>query len=122
MSKGTGKAPTRGAQAAMPAARKSPTASALLVRIYNQGEIPQLAHGWRAVIALPARKWVTVIDWTTLESATLSLPAWRTMRPLPADGLMPRQVQAVMHRRLRFLPAPTKAGHAAMTALSPRLR
>ncbi len=42
----------------------------MLYRVYNQGEIPSLAHGWRSVITLtPGRKWVTVIDWTTLEIA-----------------------------------------------------
>ena len=45
----------------------------MLYRVYNSGEIPSLAHGWRSVIAVPpGRKWLTLIDWTTLETA-----AWR---------------------------------------------
>ena len=42
----------------------------MLYRVYNSGEIPPLAHGWRSVIALrPGRRWITLIDWTTLETA-----------------------------------------------------
>ena len=77
--------------------------SAMLYRVYNQGEIPSLAHGWRSVILLtPGRKWVTLIDWTTLETARIEIAAWRKLRPLEAPGLNRRTMQAVMRQRLRY--------------------
>jgi len=52
--------------------------TAMLYRVFNQGEIPLLAHGWRSVVALPpGRKWMTVIDWTTLETARIEIAAWQ---------------------------------------------
>ena len=77
-------------------------------RIFNQGEIaslgkpaPAKAGGWRSVIALaPGRKWITVLDWTTLETARLVAPdnepeSWPQLEELrggrladiPEDGL-----------------------------------
>ena len=44
----------------------------MLYRVYNAGEIPCPAHGWRSLIAMHrGRKWLTLIDWTTLETADL---------------------------------------------------
>jgi hypothetical protein len=78
----------------------------MLYRIYNQGEIPVLALGWRSIIALtPGRKWVTVIDWATLETAHLEIAAWERLKPQPEDGLNPRKVRAAMRRRLRYVTA-----------------
>ena len=40
----------------------------ILTRVYNQGDLGNLACGWRSLIALPpGRKWITLLDWTTLE-------------------------------------------------------
>ena len=76
----------------------------MIYRVYNQGEIPSLAHGWRSVIALtPGRKWVTVIDWTTLE-------------PQLHGRLNRRKVRAVMRRRLRYV-TPTGAIREALRLL-----
>ncbi len=78
----------------------------MLYRVYNQGEIPSLAHGWRSIIALtPGRKWVTVIDWTTLETARIEISTWQKLKPLEAAGLNPRTVHAVMRRQLRYATA-----------------
>jgi hypothetical protein len=53
-----------------------------IYRIFNQGEIPSLADGWRSVIALaPGRKWITVLDWTTLDAARLPLDLWQRLGP-----------------------------------------
>lgn len=74
----------------------------MLYRVYNQGEIPSLAHGWRPVITLtPGRKWITVIDWTTLETARLEIAAWQRLKPQPHGRLNPRKVRAIMRRNLR---------------------
>ena len=76
----------------------------MLYRLYNQGEIPSLAHGWRSVIALtPGRKWITVIDWTTLETARLEIAIWEKLKPQLQDRLNRRKVRAVMRRRLRYV-------------------
>jgi hypothetical protein len=76
--------------------------------IFNQGEIAGLAAGWRSVIALaPGRKWVTVVDWTTLETARLPLDLWPRLRPQQANGYSARRIRAAIR------PAPAKAGGAA---------
>ena len=81
----------------------------MLYRVYNQGEIPSLAHGWRSVIALtPGRKWVTLIDWTTLETARLEVAAWERLKPQPDNSLIRRKVRAVIRRRLHYV-TPTEA-------------
>ncbi len=78
----------------------------MLYRVYNQGELPCLAHGWRSVIALtPGRKWVTVIDWTTLETTRMEVAAWAKLQPLEAAGLNRRKVHAAMRRRLKYATA-----------------
>jgi hypothetical protein len=75
-----------------------------LYRIFNQGEIASLGAGWRSVIALkPGRKWVTVVDWTTLEAARLPLDLWQRMRPRPASGYSARRVRAAIKARLRYV-------------------
>jgi len=86
----------------------------MIYRVYNQGEIPSLAHGWRSVIALtPGRKWVTVIDWTTLETARIEINLWQRLRPQLQGRLNPRKVRAVMRRRLKYI-APTQALREAL--------
>jgi hypothetical protein len=89
----------------------------MLFRVYNQGEIPLLAHGWRSVLCLtPGRKWVTVIDWTTLETARLEIPAWERLNPQPDGGMSPRKVRAAMRRRLAYA-TPTQAIREALHSL-----
>jgi hypothetical protein len=89
----------------------------MLYRVYNQGEIPSLAHGWRSVIALtPGRKWITLIDWTTLETARLEITVWQRLKPRPHDGLNPRNMRAAMRRRLRYV-TPTGAIRDALRLL-----
>ena len=89
----------------------------MLYRVYNQGEIPSLAHGWRSIVALtPGRKWVTVIDWTTLETARLEVMTWQKLKPQPDDGLNRRKVCAAMRRRLRYV-TPTEAIRDALRLL-----
>ena len=89
----------------------------MLYRVYNQGEIATLAHGWRCVVALtPGRKWVTLVDWTTLESTRLEIAAWEKLRPCPHKGVNPRKVRAVMRRRLKYV-TPTRAIEEAILRL-----
>jgi hypothetical protein len=89
----------------------------MLYRVYNQGEIPSLAHGWRSVIALtPGRKWITVLDWTTLETARLEMALWQKLKPQPNDRLNSRKVRAVMNRRLQYV-TPTESIRQALHLL-----
>jgi hypothetical protein len=89
----------------------------MFYRVFNQGEIASLAHGWRSIIALtPGRKWVTLIDWTTLETARLERTTWERLKPKTAAGLNPRKVRAVMRRRLRYV-TPTEAIREALRLL-----
>src|SRR5271163_2185994 len=88
--------------------------AAMLYRVYNSGEIPSLAHGWRSVIALkPGRKWLTLIDWTTLETARIEIPAWERLKPQPDSAMNRRKVRAAMRHRLKF----TASTHAIEEAL-----
>jgi hypothetical protein len=89
----------------------------MLYRVYNQGEIAPLAHGWRSLLCLtPGRKWVTVIDWTTLETARLEIAAWQRLKPLPDGTLSRRKVRAAMRRRLHYV-APTQPIREALDLL-----
>jgi hypothetical protein len=89
----------------------------MIYRVYNQGEIPSLAHGWRSVIALtPGRKWVTVIDWTTLETARIEIKLWQTLKPQLHGRLNRRKVRAMMRRRLGDV-TPTGAIREALRLL-----
>lgn len=88
----------------------------MIYRIFNQGEIAQLAHGWRSVIALPpGRKWITLIDWTTLETAKLELSTWQRLKPQPAEYRSNR-ILAAMRRRLHYT-SKTQAIQEAMAQL-----
>jgi hypothetical protein len=76
---------------------------AMLFRVYNAGEIPVLAHGWRSVIAMhPGRKWLTLIDWATLETARVEIAAWDKLKPEPDSTMNRRKVRAVMRHRLKY--------------------
>jgi len=89
----------------------------MLYRIYNQGEIPSLAHGCHSVIALtPGRKWITLLDWSTLETARLEIATWERLQPQPDNSLSRRKVRAAMRRRLRYV-TPTEAIRDALRLL-----
>jgi hypothetical protein len=78
----------------------------MIYRVYNQGEIPSIAHGWRSVIALPpGRKWITLIDWTTLETCRMDSVLWQKLKPQPATGINLRKVRVHMRRRLQCVTA-----------------
>jgi hypothetical protein len=89
----------------------------MFYRVFNQGEIPSLAHGWRSVIVLtPGRKWLTVIDWTTLETARMQISGWQNLRPHDAGHLNRRKVRAVIRHRLKYATR-TRAINQALTQL-----
>ena len=89
----------------------------MLYRVFNQGEIPTLGHGWRSIVSLtPGRKWVTVIDWTTLETARIEIATWETLKPLEATGLTRRKVRSAMRQRLKYTTA-TRAINQALSLL-----
>lgn len=89
----------------------------MLYRVYNQGEIPSLAHGWRSIIALtPGRKWLTVIDWTTLDTARLEIAVWERLKPQLHDRLNLRTVRAVMRHHLCYV-TPSEAIREALHLL-----
>jgi hypothetical protein len=91
-----------------------------IYRLFNQGEIASLSDGWRSVIALPpGRKWITVLDWTTLETARLPLDLWQRLDPRPATGYSARRVRAAIKARLRYV-RQTKTIRAAAASLKSR--
>jgi hypothetical protein len=89
-----------------------------IYRIYNQGEIPQLASGYRAVIALhPGRKWIVLVDWSTLETAKVEIATWERMKPQPVDFRL-RPVIRAMKERLKYVAA-TQSIKDAMATIRP---
>jgi hypothetical protein len=75
----------------------------MFYHVYNTGEIPTLAHGWRSVIAIrPGRKWLTLIDWATLATARVEIAAWEKLKPVPDSSINRRKVRAVMRHRLKY--------------------
>jgi len=89
----------------------------MLYRVYNQGDIPSLAHGWRSVIALPpGRKWVTLIDWTTLETARIDLASWASLKPEADHRISRRKVRIHMRQRRHYVTA-TQAIKEALSLL-----
>jgi hypothetical protein len=65
------------------------------------------------VIGLPpGRKWIVLVDWTTLETAKVSLDAWRKLRPQEVD-YSARKVQAHMKRMTKYV-TPTAAVKEAL--------
>lgn len=58
-------------------------------RFYNEGTegaFKNLGCGLRTVIVLPpGRKWVTIVDWTTLDTATVSITEWQRRRAEPVQ-------------------------------------
>jgi hypothetical protein len=64
--------------------------------------ISRAADDWRSVIALPAgRKWITILEWTTIEAARVPLDLWQRLHPRPASGYSARRVRAAIKARLR---------------------
>jgi hypothetical protein len=77
-----------------------------LTRVYNTGDLGSLACGWRSLIALaPGRKWITVVDWTTLESARVSLTLRNRIPKIPTTDFSKRRVCAYMLARCQYTPA-----------------
>jgi hypothetical protein len=86
-------------------------------RVFNEGEIANLAHGWRSVIALaPGRKWITVVDWATFDTARVSLDLWQRLRPRRVTGYSLRRVRAAIKARLHYVEK-TRAIFAAAASL-----
>ena len=92
----------------------------ILYRIYNSGEIPSLAHGWRSVVALPpGRRWIKLVDWTTLETARIEIAAWDRLEPQADSRMNRRKVRTLMRARLKYT-APTQAIAQAIRLLKAR--
>ena len=88
-----------------------------VVLVDPKGEIANLADGCRSVIALPPdHKWITLIDWTTLETARIDIAAWQRLTPHADRSTNPRKVRAFMRRRLKYA-APTQAIKQALSLL-----
>jgi hypothetical protein len=93
------------------------TASPPFTRVYNAGDLGNLACGWRSLIVLrPGRKWITLVDWTTLESARVPLVLWQRLPKMPAVGFSRRRVLAYMRARCKYV-APSATIKEAMQLL-----
>jgi hypothetical protein len=93
-------------------------------RIYNQGEIAHFAGacpGEGRGLALghrlaPGRKWITILGWTTLETARLPLNLRRRLQPRPAAGYSRRRIRAAIKARLSYV-RKTRTIRAAVASL-----
>lgn len=92
---------------------------ATMYSIFNDGTIKSLACGYRSVIALPpGRKFIVLVDWTTLETAKLDLASWARMKPAPQE-VPPKRARAIrkaMKARAAYI-TPTNAAKEAMKNL-----
>lgn len=79
--------------------------TAKLYHIYNQGQCNKLAYGYRSVIALPpGTKWITLIDWSTLEVQKLAVKEWERMKPTeqPLPPKRAKHIKGAMKKRLQY--------------------
>jgi hypothetical protein len=73
--------------------------------------------GWRSVIGLaPGRKWITILGWTTLETARLPLDLRRRLQPRAAAGYSRRRIRAAIKARLSYV-RKTRTIRAAVASL-----
>lgn len=86
---------------------------ATLYRFYNEatmGSLKNLGCGYRTVICLPpGRKWVSLVDWTTLDVATITIQEWARMKPTPVEYRAGRVLSA-MKERIPYKFGPTEDG------------
>lgn len=77
-----------------------------LTRVYNAGDLGNLACGWRSLIVLePGRKWITLVDWTTLERARIPLALWNRIPKIQTTDFSKRRLRAYMLARCKYTPA-----------------
>lgn len=76
-----------------------------LFRFYNEaveGSLKNLGCGFRTVIALPpGRKWITLVDWTTCDVATISVKDWGRMKAEPVTEYSAR-IERAMKARIKY--------------------
>ena len=75
---------------------------AKLFRFYNEavsGSLKNLGSGFRTVIALPpGRKWITLVEWTTLDTAKILVKDWERMKPEPVEFRLHVIMEAMKQR------------------------
>jgi len=85
----------------------------VLTRVYNADDLGNLACGWRSLIALPAgRKWITVLDWTTLETARVPLVLWNKIPKIEDRNFSRRRVTGYMRARVKYTGSNATIKHA----------
>lgn len=76
---------------------------ATLHRFYNENDIHNFGCGWRTVLALPAgRKWITLVDWTTLDLAKVQLSEWARLKPQQVEYRAGRVLAAIKLRQAYY--------------------
>ena len=71
-------------------------------RAYNTGQLSHIAHGWRSLLVVETgRKWVTLLDWCTLETCKVELSIWARMKPQVEETNV-RRVHRAIKNMLRF--------------------
>lgn len=81
-----------------------------LHRFYNENDIPAFGCGKRSVIALPpGRKYVILIDWTTLDTAKVTLELWKRLKPESFEARTKAVIMA-MRERMPYKFPPTEDG------------
>lgn len=72
-----------------------------IIRLFNAGQIPALASGYRSLIVKEGRTKAQLLDWTTLETAKIDLRELKRMKPEPARYDW-RRVKRCIKARLRY--------------------
>ena len=82
--------------------RSAKPASVTTHHVYNTGQLPHIAHGHRSLLVVETgRKWVTLLDWTTLEACKVELAVWERMKPEQRNGTA-RTVRRAMRNMLHY--------------------
>lgn len=78
---------------------------ATLHKFFNEAVNPplnRLGAGWRSVVMLPpGRKWITLVDWTTLEVIKMRRADWEKLKP-EAISYRSNVVLRTMKQRLKY--------------------
>lgn len=95
-----------------------------LYSIFNEDDIPKFGAGRRSVVALPpGRRWVTIVDWTTLDVARIAIDIWRGLNPVIVEGgYRPRRILAAMRERAAYFEHKSKTIRAAMKVVAAELK
>jgi hypothetical protein len=71
-------------------------------KIFNNGTLKQLPSGTRNIIALIGRKWITIIEWSTLDTTKISFKKWESLDKVPTVPCI-SSIKRIMRARKKYV-------------------